>query len=93
MLVNPNSLKERACKKLAKGIPLQDKEMGLTIQFPLETNGTIWSGSPVLNHDQKVIGVYTQLVSPKLLGGKPMAPAHGVVWIGRLNEFASDIEN
>ena len=93
MSINPNSLKERACKKPAKGIPLQDKEMGLTIQFPLEMNTAIWSGSPVLNQEQKVIGVYTQLVPPKLAGGKPMAPVHGGVWIGRLNEFATDIED
>ena len=91
--IAPNSLKERRCKKLAAGIPPQDKEMGLTIQFPLDTNGTNWSGSPVLNRDQKVIGVYSQLLQPKLAGGTPMKPVHGVVWIGRLNEFAPDIEN
>ncbi len=91
--INPNSLKERHCNKPTAGIPLQDKEMGLTIQFRLDRSGTIWSGSPVLNRDQKVIGVYSQLVSPKLTGGKTMKPVHGVTWIGRLNEFASDIEN
>jgi hypothetical protein len=90
--VDANSIKERRCKKPAIGAAPQNKDMELTIQFALDSTGRDWSGSPVLNKDLKVIGVYSQLPQPKAVGGKPVKREHGVAWIGRLHEFASDVE-
>lgn len=87
-----NELKERRCKQPTSGAAPQNKDMELTIQFANDAAGRNWSGSPVLNKDHKVIGVYSQLPASTLSGGKPIKPEFGVAWIGRLHEFASDVE-
>ena len=90
--IDVDSLKERRCKKFAVGAVPKNKEMELTIQFAIDSNGRTWAGSPVLNKDFKVIGVYSQLPQLKTTGGKPVKRESGVAWIGRLHEFASDVE-
>ena len=90
--LDESSLKERRCKKPPIGTSPQNKDMELTIQFAADSNGRNWSGSPVLNKDNKVIGVYSQLPQPKTTSGKPIKAENGVAWMGRLHEFASDVE-
>lgn len=90
--VEEESIKERRCKKAAGGTAPQNKDMELTIQFGPDSNGRNWSGSPVLNKEHKVIGVYSQIPSTGPTGGKPVKPEYGVAWIGRLHEFASDVD-
>ena len=78
-------------KFTSKQLP-QNKEMALTIQFASDSADRDWSGSPVLNRAHQVIGVYAQLAEPKMLLSKRTQPERAVVWLGRLHEFAADVE-
>ncbi len=78
-------------KFTSKQIP-QNKEMALTIQFASDSDDRDWSGSPVLNRANQVIGVYAQLADPKMLLSKRNQPERAVVWLGRLHDFAADVE-
>ena len=89
---NENSLKERRCKKPTPGVAPQNKDMELTIQFGPDANGRNWTGCPILNKDHKVIGVYSFLPSTGAVDSKPVKPETGVAWIGRLHEFAPEVD-
>lgn len=85
-------LKERRCKKPAAGSAPQNKDMEMLIEFGPDANGRNWTGSPILNKDHKVVGVYSYLASTGAIGNKPVKPETGVAWIGRLHEFAPEVE-
>jgi hypothetical protein len=89
---NESLLKERRCKKPTSVTAPQNKDMDLMIQFGPDSNGRNWTGCPVLNKDHKVIGVYSFLPSTGAIGSKPVKTESGVAWIGRLHEFAPELE-
>lgn len=90
--LNESSLKERRCKKPTTGSAPQNKEMELLIEFGPDSSGRNWTGCPILNKDHKVIGVYSYLPSTGAIGNKPVKTETGVAWIGRLHEFAPEVE-
>ena len=86
-------LKERTARKPLSAVPLQNKDHSLTIQFTWNDEDPNWSGSPVLNQDNEVIGVYTQLLASKTPEIKKGRPESAVVWLGFLREFAADVQS
>lgn len=67
-----------------------DKTLSLTMPFADDVADANWSGSPVLDHNRRVIGVYSR---PSNLAGKKDSPQqHAVIWLGRLREFAPEVE-
>jgi len=86
-------LKERNAKKLLSSVPLQSKDHSLTIQFNWNDEDPNWSGSPVLNQDNEVIGVYAQLLTSKTPEIKKGRPESSVVWLGFLRDFAADVKS
>ena len=84
--------KERHSKKLAAKMgtmPKNSKELGISVQFG--SSDSDWSGSPILNKDHKVIGIYGEVSQPKGANGKRPARERGVVSIHHLNEVAPEI--
>ncbi|MEI8018398.1 MAG: FHA domain-containing protein [Schlesneria sp.] len=84
--------KERHSKKLAAKMgtmPKNSKELGVSVQFG--SSESDWSGSPILNKDHKVIGIYGEVSQPKGANGKRPARERGVVSIHHLNEIAPEI--
>ena len=63
--VEVGPLKELSSKKLAAKVAPQSKDQALAIQFTSNADRQNWSGSPVLNKENKVIGVYAELPQPK----------------------------
>ena len=85
-------LQECLSKRASPITPGKTKDQVLPIKFPPQTVEIDWSGSPVLNKDNQVIGVYAQLPSSKSGDGKRGQVDHGVVWLGLLREVAPDLQ-
>lgn len=88
----PIILKERHSQKPLSSAPLQNKDQSLTIQFTWHEKDPNWSGSPVLNKDHEVIGVYAQLPLSKTADSRKGRPESAVVWMGIVKDFAADLE-
>ena len=84
-------LKERHARKPLSSTPVQNKDHSLTIQFNWHEKDPNWSGSPVLNKDNEVIGIYAQLLASKTPESKKGRPESAVVWLGFLRDFAADV--
>jgi hypothetical protein len=84
-------LKETPSRRLAATVASQPRDHVLTIKFSPNTIEQDWSGSPVLNKENQVIGVYAQLPQSKSGEAKRATPDYAVVWIGLLREFATDV--
>ena len=84
-------LQEAPSRKLAPTVSNQTRDHVLTIKFSPNTIEQDWSGSPVLNKENQVIGVYAQLPPSKSGEIKRTTSEYAVVWIGLLREFATDV--
>ena len=68
-----------------------DKSLTLTMPFTEDVSDLNWSGSPVLDPNRRVIGIYSR--PSKLVVKNDKSPRqHAVIWLGRLREFAPDVE-
>ncbi|MBS0204799.1 MAG: hypothetical protein JSS49_17980 [Planctomycetes bacterium] len=76
---------ERRCPQ--GGAVKSDSTLMLTMTFPDGLAAENWSGSPVCDGSHRVIGVYSRVSK----AGKP-PEKHAVIWLGRLREFAPDLE-
>ncbi len=84
-------LQETPSRRLAPTVSNQTRDHVLTIKFSPNTIEQDWSGSPVLNKENQVIGVYAQLPQSKSGEAKRVTSEYAVVWIGLLREFAADV--
>ena len=84
-------LQEAPSRKLAPTVSNQPRDHVLTIKFSPNTIEQDWSGSPVLNKEHQVIGVYAQLPLAKSGEAKRATSEYAVVWIGLLREFAAEV--
>lgn len=69
-----------------------DSDLTLTMKFAGDVADEIWSGSPVLDGSQRVIAVYSRFAAPAQANESPQKRRHAVIWLGRLREFASELE-
>lgn len=69
-----------------------DSDLTLTMKFAGDVTDEIWSGSPVLDGSQRVIAVYSRFAAPAQANESPQKRRHAVIWLGRLREFASELE-
>lgn len=68
-----------------------DKNLTLTMPFSEDVSDLNWSGSPVLDPSRRVIGIYSR--PSKLVVKNDKSPRqHAVIWLGRLREFAPEVE-
>ncbi|WP_373652664.1 FHA domain-containing protein [Schlesneria sp. DSM 10557] len=88
--VPPSVLRERHSLRPSWNSPLQAKDSSLNIQFPWHEKDPNWAGSPVINAQNQVIGVYAQLPASKTAESRKGRPEAVVVWVGLLREFAQD---
>jgi hypothetical protein len=76
-----------------KNSPVKNEsDLSLTMKFTGEVADEIWSGSPVFDRSQRVIGVYSRPAMPAQENESVQKRRHAVIWLGRLREFASDLE-
>lgn len=68
-----------------------DSTLTLTMSFPDDVSQMNWSGSPVFDQSQRVIGVYSRTTKPNPKD-KSVPLRHAVIWLGRLREFAPEFE-
>jgi hypothetical protein len=69
-----------------------ESNLTLSMEFPADVANDNWSGSPVLDRNKRVIGVYSRATMSEK-GARPgSAGRHSIVWLGRLREFAPDVE-
>ncbi|MDB5346796.1 MAG: hypothetical protein JWP89_5173 [Schlesneria sp.] len=69
-----------------------ESDLSLTMKFTGEVADEIWSGSPVFDRSQRVIGVYSRPAMPAQENESVQKRRHAIIWLGRLREFASDLE-
>ena len=68
-----------------------DKNLTLTMPFSEDVSDLNWSGSPILDPSRRVIGIYSR--PSKLFVKNDKSPRqHAVIWLGRLREFAPEVE-
>ncbi len=83
--------KERQSPKSAGA--KSESNLTLTMAFPEDVSDNNWSGSPVFNRNRRVIGVYSRASKPvETSAKKPPLPRHAVIWLGRLREFAPEVD-
>lgn len=82
--------KERVATK--NSAAKNDSDLALTMKFTADVAEEIWSGSPVFDRSQRVIGVYSRPALPEQQNESPQKRRHAIVWLGRLREFASEFE-
>lgn len=69
-----------------------DSDLTLTMKFAADMADEVWSGSPVIDGSQRVIAVYSRIAAPAQPNESPQKRRHAVIWLGRLREFASELE-
>ncbi|HEY4262261.1 MAG TPA: hypothetical protein VGM98_18985 [Schlesneria sp.] len=69
-----------------------ESDLSLTMRFTADVVDEIWSGSPVFDRSQRVIGVYSRPAMPAQEKETPQKRRHAIIWLGRLREFAPDLE-
>lgn len=69
-----------------------NKNLMLTMTFTADVADNNWSGCPVFDRAKRVIGVYSRPVKSIKASKNGPGQEHSVVWLGRLVEFASDLE-
>lgn len=76
-----------------KNSPVKNEsDLSLTMKFAGDVADEIWSGSPVFDRSQRVIGVYSRPAIPAQENESVQKRRHAVIWLGRLREFAPDLE-
>lgn len=69
-----------------------DSDLALTMKFTTDVAEEVWSGSPVFDRSQRVIGVYSRPALPGQQNENPQKRRHAIIWLGRLREFAPEFE-
>ncbi len=69
-----------------------DSTLTLTMTFTDDVATDNWSGSPVFDRNRRVIGVYSRTSKSVSSKETKSPPRHAVIWLGRLREFAPEIE-
>ena len=85
---NIGTLQECRSKRLSPTSTPRGKESVVNVKFAAQVTDRDWSGSPVLNKDDEVIGVYAEV--PHTDAGKKDRLEQVVVWMGLLREVAPD---
>lgn len=76
-----------------KNSPIKnDSDLTLTMRFSGDAATDIWSGSPVFDRSQRVIGVYSRPATAAQGNEPPQKRRHAIIWLGRLREFAAELE-
>lgn len=82
--------KERVATK--NSASKNDSDLALTMKFTTDVAEEVWSGSPVFDRSQRVIGVYSRPALPGQQNENPQKRRHAIIWLGRLREFAPEFE-
>lgn len=85
------TIQEHHSKRMSPIPKSRLKEPVINIKFPPQVQERNWSGSPVLNKDNQVIGIYAQLPPEENGAGKLEKPGYVVVWLGLLKEVTTDV--
>ena len=84
-------LLESHSKRLSATGSSRLKEPVVNIKFANHVTERDWSGSPVMDKDNQVIGVYAELPSHGSASGKQDRQDYVVVWLGLLKELAPEV--
>jgi hypothetical protein len=82
-------LQECRSKRLSPTGASSAKEPPVNVKFAAQVTDRNWSGSPVMNKDDEVIGIYAQ--APPFDAGKKDRIDQVVIWIGLLRDIAPEI--
>lgn len=86
-----STIQENRSKRMAPVGINRSKEPVINIKFPPQVQERNWSGSPVLNKDNQVIGTYALMPSQGSSAGKNDKAEYVVVWLGLLKEITTDV--
>ena len=88
---NVGHLQECRSKRLSPTGAARLKEPVVNVKFSTQVIERNWSGSPVLNKDNEVIGIYAEIPATDKLPPKKDRQEQVVVWLGLLRDFAADV--